>query len=81
MAILSWVGARAEASIVGAELAAGWQLGADGLELTMKDQIKALEEQAKQTSVEIHIVSNETTEGVQFDNIGGVGGILRFAMA
>lgn len=43
--------------------------------------IKKLEELAKTTSVEVHIVTSETQEGVQFLNIGGVGGILRFAMS
>ena len=43
-----------------------------------KDKIKLLETLAKASSTEIHIVSNETAEGVQFDNLGGVGGILRF---
>ncbi len=46
-----------------------------------REKIRHLEELAKQTSVEVHIVSNETNEGLQFDNIGGVGGILRFAMS
>jgi peptide chain release factor subunit 1 len=46
-----------------------------------REKIKELEDLAHQTSVEIHIVTNDTTEGVQFDNIGGVGGILRFAMS
>ena len=44
-----------------------------------KDKVKAFEEKAKKTSVEVHIVSNETTEGLQFDNIGGVGALLRYA--
>jgi peptide chain release factor subunit 1 len=46
-----------------------------------KDKIQHFEELSKQTSVEVHIVSKETTEGVQFDNIGGVGGILRYALS
>ncbi len=45
-----------------------------------KEKIKALKLLAAQTSVEVHLVSKETTEGVQFDNLGGVGGILRFSM-
>lgn len=45
-----------------------------------REKIKHLEELAKQTSAEIHIVSKETNEGLQFDSIGGAGGILRFAM-
>ena len=43
-----------------------------------KKKIKTLEKLAKETSTEIHLVTNETAEGVQFDNLGGVGGILRF---
>lgn len=46
-----------------------------------RKKIKQYEELAAKTSVEIHIVSNETAEGVQFDNIGGVGAILRYAAA
>ena len=46
-----------------------------------KSKIKNFEKLAKQTSAEIHYVTKETTEGVQFDNLGGVGGILRFAIA
>jgi peptide chain release factor subunit 1 len=46
-----------------------------------RKKIKQYEELAAKTSVEVHIVSNETSEGVQFDNIGGVGAILRFAAA
>lgn len=46
-----------------------------------REKIKELEDLARQTSVEIHIVTNDTTEGVQFDNIGGVGGIMRYAVA
>jgi peptide subunit release factor 1 (eRF1) len=45
-----------------------------------RDKIHNFEELAKQTSVEIHLVSNETAEGVQFDNLGGVGGLLRYAV-
>jgi len=45
-----------------------------------KDKLQELEKLAEKTSVEVHIISNETTEGLQFDNIGGVGGILRFAL-
>lgn len=46
-----------------------------------RDKIKKFEELAQKTSVEVHMVTNETPEGVQFDNIGGLGGILRYAMA
>jgi len=44
-------------------------------------KVKELEELAGKTSVEIHVVSNETNEGVQFDNIGSIGAILRYAVA
>lgn len=43
-----------------------------------REKVKMLENLAKASSAEIHIVTNETAEGVQFDNLGGVGGILRF---
>jgi len=43
-----------------------------------RDKIKLLEKLAKASSTEIHIVTNETAEGVQFDNLGGVAGLLRF---
>jgi peptide chain release factor subunit 1 len=45
-----------------------------------RDKIKFFEKLAVQTSPEIHVVTSETTEGVQFDNLGGIGGVLRFAM-
>jgi peptide subunit release factor 1 (eRF1) len=44
-----------------------------------KEKIRQFETLSNKTSVEVHIVSNETSEGLQFDNIGGVGAILRFA--
>jgi peptide chain release factor subunit 1 len=43
-----------------------------------KEKVKVLEKLASASSTEIHLVTNETAEGVQFDNLGGVGGILRF---
>tara|TARA_Y100000310_G_C20704257_1_gene833404 strand:- start:5517 stop:6611 length:1095 start_codon:yes stop_codon:yes gene_type:complete len=43
-----------------------------------KKIVKKLESLAKASSTEINIVTNETSQGVQFDNLGGVGGILRF---
>lgn len=43
-----------------------------------KEKVKMLEKLAQASSAEIHIVTNETAEGVQFDNLGGVAGILRF---
>ncbi len=45
-----------------------------------REKVKLLEKSAKESSTEIHIVTKETAEGVQFDNLGGVGGILRFAI-
>ena len=46
-----------------------------------REKIKELEALAGQTSSDVHIVSKETTEGMQFENLGGVGAILRFAVA
>lgn len=43
-----------------------------------REKVKRLEGMAKASSAEIHIVTNETAEGVQFDNLGGVAGLLRF---
>ena len=43
-----------------------------------KEKIRVLEKLAKASSTEIHMVTNETAEGVQFDNLGGVAGLLRF---
>lgn len=43
-----------------------------------REKVKSLEKLANQTSAEVHFVSKETPEGVQFDNLGGVGAILRF---
>ena len=45
-----------------------------------KKKIKELDALAKTSSTEVHMVTNETPEGVQFDNLGGVGGLLRFAV-
>jgi len=45
-----------------------------------KEKIHKFEELARQTNVEMHLVSNETAEGVQFDNLGSVGGLLRYAI-
>ncbi|MGK0208764.1 MAG: peptide chain release factor subunit 1 [Patescibacteria group bacterium] len=42
--------------------------------------IKELEKLAETGGAEVHIVSDETTEGVQFDNLGSIGGLLRFAI-
>lgn len=43
-----------------------------------RKKIKELENLAEASSAEIHIVTPETAEGVQFDNLGGIGGLLRF---
>jgi len=43
-----------------------------------KKQIKKLEKLAGETSTHIFLVTNETAQGVQFDNLGGAGGLLRF---
>jgi peptide chain release factor subunit 1 len=43
-----------------------------------KSKIRYFEELAKSSSPEIYIVTKDTTQGVQFDNLGGVGAILRF---
>lgn len=43
-----------------------------------KEKIRNLEKLADSTGAEVHLVTKETPEGVQFDNLGGVGGILRF---
>ena len=42
--------------------------------------MKELEKIAQQYATEVKMVSKETTEGVQFENLGKVGVILRFAM-
>lgn len=46
-----------------------------------RKRIREFEKFASNTGAEVHIVSKETSEGVQFDNLGGVGGILRFAIS
>jgi peptide chain release factor subunit 1 len=43
-----------------------------------KSEIKELEKKAEETSASIELISTETEEGVQFWNLGGIGGILRF---
>ncbi len=43
-----------------------------------KPEIKKFEEKAEETAVDIKFISNETEEGVQFWNLGGVGAVLRF---
>ena len=46
-----------------------------------REKIKKFEELASKTSSEVHIVTSETAQGVQFDNLGGIGAILRYAVA
>ncbi len=43
-----------------------------------RKKVKSMEKLAKESSAEIYIVTNETSEGVQFDNLGGIAGLLRF---
>ena len=43
-----------------------------------REKVKKLENLEKESSTEIHIVTKETAQGVQFDNLGGAGGLLRF---
>lgn len=45
-----------------------------------KEKKKKYRKMAKNISAEVHIVTNETSQGVQFHNLGGIGGVLRFAM-
>ncbi len=44
-----------------------------------REKIKYFKKLADQTSAEVHLVSKETAEGIQFENLGGVGAILRYA--
>ena len=43
-----------------------------------KKEIMELVEQARNIAAKIELVSEETEEGQQFKNIGGVGAILRY---
>ena len=43
-----------------------------------KNKIKKFEDLASSSSPEIHFVTKDTAQGVQFDNLGGVGATLRF---
>ncbi len=43
-----------------------------------REKVKAMEKLAAASSAEIYIVTNETAEGIQFDNLGGIAGLLRF---
>jgi len=45
-----------------------------------KEKIKHFEKLAENISAEVYLVTKETSEGVQFDNLGGVGAVLRFAV-
>lgn len=45
---------------------------------TDKTIAKKLKQLAESTGAKIEIISNETTEGQQFKNLGGIGAILRF---
>jgi len=52
-----------------------------GNEMTIEDEVELvdiLSDKAKGSGTEVEIVSTETREGVQFKELGGVGGILRF---
>ena len=46
-----------------------------------KKDIKEFEKKAGETAVKVELISVETEEGVQFWNLGGVGGILRFKVS
>jgi len=43
-----------------------------------RNKLKELETLAQASSSEIHVVTPETTEGIQFDNLGSIGALLRF---
>jgi len=43
-----------------------------------KEKVKLFMELAESSSSEVHLVTDETPEGVQFRNLGGFGGLLRF---
>lgn len=45
-----------------------------------KETTKQFTKIAEQMGTEIHTVSNQTDEGLQFINLGGIGGILRFVV-
>jgi len=45
-----------------------------------KEKIRQFETLAKSSSAEIHIVTKDTAQGVQFDNLGGAGALLRFTI-
>jgi len=43
-----------------------------------REKVKLFKELANVSSTEVHIVGDETPEGLQFKNLGGFGGMLRF---
>jgi len=43
-----------------------------------REKLKEMEKLARASSTEVYVVTNETAEGVQFDNLGGIAGLLRF---
>ncbi len=43
-----------------------------------KDIIEAFEERVKQYGTKLEIISSETREGVQFEQLGGIGALLRY---
>ncbi len=43
-----------------------------------RKKIKEFEKLAANTGSEVYLVSKETSEGIQFDNMGGIAGILRY---
>ncbi len=43
-----------------------------------RKEIREFETLAEASGAEVHIVTPETAQGVQFDSLGGVGGLLRF---
>ncbi|MDP1728745.1 MAG: peptide chain release factor aRF-1 [archaeon] len=45
-----------------------------------KEVSKGFQEKAEKTSAKVEFVSNETEEGQQFFNLGGVGAMLRFSL-
>ena len=46
----------------------------------MLELTDVFEEKARNTGAKIEHISNETREGVQFKELGGVGAILRFKL-
>lgn len=43
-----------------------------------REKVKFFKELAQASSTEVHLVGDETPEGIQFKNLGGFGGLLRF---